>query len=63
MKKSAKKQKTKDAFKETETGIMVKHLEEEIGRDVNHIKWLEENISSYKIRIAQNRKILKKLKN
>ncbi len=60
--KSSKKKKSKDISKETEDEIMVQHLEEEIKRYTNLINWNEEQIMSYKVRIAQNRKILKKLK-
>ena len=47
----------------TENDLIINQLKEEIGKYEYHIKWLEENISDYKARIARNRKILKKLKN
>ena len=56
-----KKNKGKKFVRKNETDLMIEHVKEEIRKDTRHTEWLEENLSSYKAKIAQNRKILKKL--
>ena len=53
--------KSEEVFRGTQVGLMIEHVKEEIRKDTRHAEWLEENLSSYKAKIAQNRKILKKL--
>ncbi|PIU78017.1 MAG: hypothetical protein COS72_03620, partial [Candidatus Moranbacteria bacterium CG06_land_8_20_14_3_00_43_56] len=61
--KTIKKNMAEKIIDDTGDDLIINQLKEEIGKYEYHIKWLEENISDYKARIARSRKILKKLKN
>lgn len=58
MKKSPKKENSK----KTESDLMIDHLEEEIKTDMHKIKWFGKEMSEARKKVAQNRKILEKLK-
>jgi len=61
-KKETKKNKSKKSSRKIEKDPMIEHLEKELEKDLRYIAWLKENISSIKAKIAQNRKILEKLR-
>jgi hypothetical protein len=58
MKKSSERNKNKKSEKDP----MIEHLKQEIERDMSYIELTKERLADLNARIAQNRKILKKLK-
>lgn len=57
-----KKNENKKTAKKPKSDPMIEYLKREIEKDMSYIELTEERLAVYKIRVAQNRKILKKLK-
>ena len=58
MKKISKKENSK----KFEVDLLIKHLEEQLGEDIEGAAWSKKRLADLNARIAQNRKILEKLK-
>jgi len=58
----SKKSENKKIAKKPKSDPMIEHLKRDIEKDMSCIKFTEERLAVYKVRVAQNRKILKKLK-
>jgi len=58
MKKSPKKRNSK----KTEADLLIKYLEEQLKEDIESAAWSKKRLVGLNARIAQNRKILEKLK-
>jgi Sec-independent protein translocase protein TatA len=57
-----KKNENKKTAKKPKVDSMIEHLKQEIEKDMSCIELTEERLAAYRTRVAQNRKILKKLK-